>query len=431
MIKPCFVVALHLVCATLALARTGVVRTRDGHTYQGRAFLDAAGNVTVVPLTGLPLRVPLSSLAQVTFSSGDPRTDAAPPGSVPGAPPAPWIRRQIGPFGLPGNVNYILGSFIIQGSGLDSFYFVCQPLPDHGEIVANLTSFQNNDPLGTAGVMLRQALTEDSPFVLLAATAANRGVLQNRATTNKNAQTSLAVDLAVPGWLKLTRTGPRVALFGSTNGQKWLPIGNEMTCPIGPSFIGLAVASHSNQLLSRALFENVTVTATALKEGIAQAVILRNGTTLAAVIQSVDEIMVKFVSQGRSFSLPLIEVARLQWRDIPPERLAALPPGRRGALLANGDFFDGEIARLDNQQVKINSVRFGSRTFNLVNEVATVVLRDRLPSTAPWQVRAADGTVLLSKTINVEIDKLILQDQTVGLFRLRFADVVEIKRLEK
>lgn len=411
--------------APLAQARLGIARTRDGRTHEGTAFMDAAGTVMIVPTNAPRVRIPLDDLAQFTL-----RPETVPGATTvpqPGALPAPWVARHTGNFGVMGSAIVEGKSFVIQGSGVDACYFVHQPLTDTGEVVARVTGVENADPQAMAGVMLRQDLTEESSFIWLAATPADRGVLQTRVTAGKTSPLNAVIEIKAPCWLKLARSGQQITAQTSADGQKWQTVNQTRIFGDKPVFAGLAVASHSNHTLNRATFDNITVT-TMPKENGSQAVTLRNGSTVAAALQSVDDISVKFTSYGHAYNLPRIDIARLHYRTVPAAKLAALFPGRRGVLLTNGDFYDGTITAIGNRDIKISSVIFGLREFRLDKEVALVVLRDLLPPATTWQIHLYDGTVLQTKTFTVDTDKLLMQDPAFGQFRVSLSDVAEITR---
>ena len=387
--------------------------------------MDATGTVMIVPTNAPRVRIPLDQLAQFTLRPETvPGTTTAP---QPGALPAPWLARHTGNFGVMGSAAAQGKTFIIQGSGVDACYFVHQPLTDNGEILARVTGVENADPQATAGVMLRQDLTEDSAFIWLAATPTDRGVLQTRVNHGKINPVNAVLEIRAPCWLKLSRSGQEVTAQTSTDGQQWQTVNQTRIFGDKPVLAGLAVASHSNHTLNRATFDNITVT-TMPKETGNQTVTLRNGSTVAATLQAVDDISVKFTSYGRAYNIPRTDIARLQYRAVPAAKLAALPPGRRGVLLTNGDFYDGTITAITPRDIKVSSVLFGLREYRLDKEVTLVVFRDLLPSAMPWQIRLYDGTVLQTKTFTVDIDKLLMQDPTFGQFRVSLSDVAEITR---
>jgi hypothetical protein len=424
MIKTGFVLAL-LAVATNAFGRAGTLRTRVGKVFEGDVRLETTGSFLVVAGTNPPVRVTLAELELLNLK---PEVAVVTPSVVPlGGLPAPWLSRQVGLFGQAGNAVFANGGFVVNGSGTEAFQFVYQPLAAGGELVAKLTGTTGGEAGARAGLMARTALTDDSPFVWLAAGQDGKAVVLTRALVSKNAPHSMTIEFAVPGWMKLVRIGNRVSLHSSRDGQKWEQVGGETLPANVPVFIGLAVSSGDNHALSRAVFENVALNL-APRDLAQQAITLRNGTSLAATIQTINDVTIKFTSYGRAFTFPMIDVARVLLRPVPAEKLAALPPGRRGVLLVNGDFCDGEITDLDGRKAKLSSVLFGQREYALDKEVAGLVYRDLRPPATPWLARGADGTTLQTKSVVIAGDRLVFEDEVVGAFQFPFSDLVEVKR---
>jgi len=424
MSRPVLVLLLALASSTVATARNGTVRTRDGQDLTGAVFFEPTGAVQVIPPVGPRVRVPFANLNAITFQPDD---TAIPATTTPmRGLPAPWTALQLSAFGMAGSVVCSGQTFEVKGSGLDgSGYFVHQTITGNGAIVARVANVTHPEPLATAGVMLRKDLTEDSPFVLLAATPGNRGQLQARVNAGRAAPQANTMELPLPRWLKLSREDDRVVTTTSADGQKWEPVA-QTRLPLGQTaFIGLAVASHNLHTLNQVVFDQVAVTI-APPEQMLQAVVLRTGTRVPAAIQSVDGIHVKFRSYGRDFAVPQMDVARLQLRAVAPERLNGIAPGRLGVLLANGDFFDGEFAGLDAKELKINSVMFGSRSFTVATEVALIVLREFLPPAAAWQIAFRNGTVLNTAQFTLQGDSLLLQDPNLGKFEVPITEITEM-----
>lgn len=157
-------------------------------------------------------------------------------------------------------------------------------------------------------------------------------------------------------------------------------------------------------------------------------VVLVSGAILDAPLQSANESSVRFQGVlGRS-SLPLAKVARLHLRPITGELAAALPKGRTGVLLKNRDFIDGDFAGIENGRLKLGSMLYGNRTFDLGREVVAVVLRSYSPPPWRWVLTARDGTMLYGKSITLEPMRVSLTDAPE--FSFAPADLLEIKQRE-
>lgn len=131
-------------------------------------------------------------------------------------------------------------------------------------------------------------------------------------------------------------------------------------------------------------------------------VFLLNGTIVAAPIQSANESSIRFRGVLAKQPLPLTKVARIYLKPLSPDLAAALPKGRAGVLLNNGDFIDGDLTEIENGRLKLGSVLFGNRSYDLVKEVLAIVLRGPDPRAWTCSIAARDGTVLYGPSISVE-----------------------------
>jgi signal transduction histidine kinase len=87
----------------------------------------------------------------------------------------------------------------------DEGFFLCQRLDGEGEIVARLESFTTTRISDKAGLMMRESLNADAPYVALVMKHGTRLDLQYRASRRAIAKAVDHVTSATPRWLKLTR----------------------------------------------------------------------------------------------------------------------------------------------------------------------------------------------------------------------------------
>jgi signal transduction histidine kinase len=110
-----------------------------------------------------------------------------------------------------GSVTFTNASVTIRPGGgndwdaTDEGLFLCQRLDGEGEIVARLESFQTTRISDKAGLMMRESLNADAPYIALAMTHGKRLDLQYRASRRAIAKAVDHVPGATPQWLKLTR----------------------------------------------------------------------------------------------------------------------------------------------------------------------------------------------------------------------------------
>lgn|GEM_PF-2528001 len=196
----------------------------------------------------------------------------------------------------------------------------------------------------------------------------------------------------------------------------WLVI----TPPIG-SAVSLALAN-----VNEISFAASAVTRTDAPRTV---LMMRNGSAAPVVLRSVDDTATKFSTSNRLTSIPTLDVARILFQPVAEDRFGKLPPRQQGVLFPSGDFLEGKIVRCDGKTLQLNSVLFGTRTFNLPSEAAALVFRDPTGSTNNlWQVRIHDGSVFYTDTFSPEVGKVIIRDPTFGAYSVPLDQLRGIRR---
>ncbi len=154
----------------------------------------------------------------------------------------------------------------------DEFRFAWKNLSGNGSIIARVESIVDTDPWAKAGVMIRNTLSPGSKFAAVYLTGDNGVRYHSRAETNQNAtsDTSVAtpeqIALREPVWIKLERSGSDFYGYYATDeaGTAWTPmVWNPQTIDMLDNvYIGLAVTSHSADVLTAARFSSVSTTGT-------------------------------------------------------------------------------------------------------------------------------------------------------------------------
>ena len=157
------------------------------------------------------------------------------------------------------------------------------------------------------------------------------------------------------------------------------------------------------------------------------------GSLLPAPIQTADDTAIRFGSTHSPPSISLVNVARLYLQPLTSRATEKIPAGRKGVLLANGDFVDGEFKGIEGGRVTVSSVLFGLQAYPLP-EVLAVVLRD-VPRTPPvgtlLRVGLSSGALLHAKTIAVSNGAVVVEDPSVGTVMLPVDDLRELKRVNR
>ncbi len=224
----------------------------------GLASFDDPGQLT----TSVTLNLPGNYLLRLSVSDGQLAGTAEV--AVAYGMPAIGTAQDIGSVGRTGSSTVSSGTWTMQGSGVDiwdtadSFHFRYAALQGDGFIEVRLLGQTNTDPWAKAGLMIRDELTANSTHVFLAGTIANGLALQNRPTTGALSQHQALGAFSSGVWLRLVRTGGTITAYKSIDGTTWTSIGTPLSPAMSSTvYIGLAVTSHNNGLLSTATFDNL------------------------------------------------------------------------------------------------------------------------------------------------------------------------------
>ena len=124
-----------------------------------------------------------------------------------------------------------------------------------------MDSQTNTNAWAKAGVMIRASLDAGSTHAAVVATPSNGVSFPYRtATAGASLQTNVA-GLAVPYWVRLTRTGNVFKAEYAPDGKTWTQVGTDTTIPMeATAYVGLAVTSHDATKISTAEFSHVAIT---------------------------------------------------------------------------------------------------------------------------------------------------------------------------
>jgi len=188
--------------------------------------------------------------------------------------PNSWLNEDIGAVGIVGEVCYEQGVFEVKGSGSDiwnandQFHYVYQPFTGDGEIITRVVSQSNTNAWAKSGIMMRSDLSSDSPMAMMAMSPNPNGLgvsytMQHRAvkgqTMNVPSNILGPVSAGYAYYLRLVRQGDVFMGYASTTNGSWTLLGTR-TIPMNQTiYVGLSVTSHSNSILSTAIFDNVSI----------------------------------------------------------------------------------------------------------------------------------------------------------------------------
>jgi len=195
--------------------------------------------------------------------------------------PAPWTTADIGDVGRPGYVGAVAPQGVtLNGAGHDIYstndalYYAYQPWSGDGTMIARLTALQlywDN----RAGVMIRESLDPGSPYVAIhGRPTGSIGALQEgvdlvaRLQTGAGPSFAGSIDVPIPYWLKLARTGDVFNAAVSSDGTTWINVGS-VTVPMPRNvYIGTDVLSAQPGVWVTASFDNIAVSNTGSSDGV-------------------------------------------------------------------------------------------------------------------------------------------------------------------
>jgi regulation of enolase protein 1 (concanavalin A-like superfamily) len=350
--------------------------------------------------------------------------------------PAPWGQQTLGKKErrIPGNASFAASVFTLTKAGGqvteddDSPQFVYQPVAGDFQLTARLASLTPTDNTvgALAGLMVRENMGARDRFVAVVTspqttTVARRADYWGRSTADPR------TDPPTP-WLRLARMGNRVRAYTSTDGQTWSALSSDRIELPERCFVGLCAMSRNKDTPAKAAFDHVSLTPgpPALAHA-TEGVLFRTGTFVAAEINGVKDGTVTYTRGGKRERVSATQVARLVYKPTPSELTEKVPAGQTGALVASGDFVEGDLKEVS-YRVTVSNLVLGPRTFNLrTGEVLALYLADAAEAGLPYAITTTDGTVYRSGKLQVTVDAITLEEPAVGLTVVPIKDVAQLR----
>jgi regulation of enolase protein 1 (concanavalin A-like superfamily) len=179
--------------------------------------------------------------------------------------PSPWGSQEVGSVAAAGSASYANGTFTVNASGADiwgtadEFHYVYQQLSGNGVITARVASLTNTHSWAKAGVMIRETLNANAKNAATLITPGQGIAFQQRTSIGGTSTTTTLVSVTIPEWVRLERNGTTFTAWHSENGTSWTQIGS-VTISMGIDvYVGLAVTSHNDGVLTTAKVDNVSL----------------------------------------------------------------------------------------------------------------------------------------------------------------------------
>lgn len=187
--------------------------------------------------------------------------------------PTRWSNSDIGIVGLAGAACFNNGIFRLKASGTDiwnnadGLQFAYKTFTGDGAVAVRVDSISAANPWAKAGVMFRETLDSGSRQVLMAVTPgpANGAAFQYRRVTGGQSINTNLPGISLPYFIKVVKRGTVYSGFISPDSLTWQPVGVPVDLGFGtqPLEAGIALSSHDNSQLAKAVFSHVPVIFTA------------------------------------------------------------------------------------------------------------------------------------------------------------------------
>ena len=177
-----------------------------------------------------------------------------------------FISCDIGNVAVPGTTDVAGTRILLTNAGADiwgtadAFRFHATTMSGNGSISARVLSVGLTDPWAKAGIMFRQSLEADSPYVVVFVSGGQGISLQYRAVAGEPSVQTACVPGVAPAWVRLLRIADSYLAFYSYDGAIWLGLGPFAVVPLGARVhVGLALSSHNESAVASAGFDGVEI----------------------------------------------------------------------------------------------------------------------------------------------------------------------------
>ncbi len=406
-------------------AHADTLATLDGQSFTGRISIEPGAFVVTAAAASIQ-RVLLAAVRNVVFDRKPFTTQ-----------PATWTAQSVGAVPAEGHFTQSNGVFHVTGAGTatqvdDGHFFVQQSVGETAQLTAfvppQVASRVTADKFKVAGLAVLSRFDGGGPAFLLMSEGGKLGLMRWRSATGK--ETSKHFTTGAQGvWLRLERCAQQVTASTSEDGKTWRLVGNEQLPLPDAAHFGLLVAGLKKGVPVSVTFSGVALQHAGTPPTPLPQLRLRGGGILAGKFLGTDGSVVRWHALGREWNVSLVNVSRLLLEPRAESQVTRLRPERPGALLANGDFVDGELLAGEPGRLRISSVLFGIRSYSAEGSVLAVHLRDVAEAGAEYELRSPDGSRLLANQLELRAEGFAGRERNAGEFLLRGAEVSELRRL--
>lgn len=161
------------------------------------------------------------------------------------------------------------------------------------------------------------------------------------------------------------------------------------------------------------------------------AIFLLNGTTLVGNLKSITSKEIVLSVEKKDFKVPLVNVGKVLFRNVPEELKEVISSGRSGVLLRNGDFIDGEVKEVDEDIVSLYSTLLGIKRLSIRLNVVALVFKKTRSTKSDVKIVTKYGSEIRGSNIQFEKETFKLKEEILGEIEFSYKDLVEIEFFNK
>ena len=154
-----------------------------------------------------------------------------------------------------------------------------------------------------------------------------------------------------------------------------------------------------------------------------------NGSYIAHPVESLTDSRVRFVSEPAGVRLTTVNAAAIFFQPLSlpvADRIRSGKVGREGVLLVGGDFVEGEILSIKDNNITLQTLLFGSKQYQGGSQASAVFLQKPAKAREQWVVRTQLGTEIRLRKLEWEGSVLIANQTPFRKLRLKADEIQEI-----
>ncbi len=229
----------------------------DVHKGQDGANDENGSKIIVVPFDGEGFSKHIKSIV----NKENKQSDAT-------LPPKPWQSIDIGSIAKKGNTGFddIVNTIRVKSTGNnlegknDAFRFVYQEKTGDISAKVMVLSQDISNVSAKSGLMIRNSLKEDAPFVMISIDEKEGIKLEQRSKDGVDSEVIKSLKIEAPYWLRLEKKNHTVTSYiSSSNRLNWTKVG-EVNIDLNETFyVGMASTSKNESATSLARFKDIDV----------------------------------------------------------------------------------------------------------------------------------------------------------------------------